>query len=168
MIFSHSFSVKVKLDPKHMNLSGKEIKNELIKQLKKQYGNTCKEIGYIFDDDIKITYRSQGYLDTIIMDGGINYDVDFTAKICYLSENEKLKCQIIKSNEECLLLRTTEIKYQDAPLVIFMPIRYHNEEKQKLLKKKKIGDIIYTTVLGSRFKTNIKPVKMNIIVVLQD
>ena len=162
MIYSHTFTKKIKLSAESMNKSSKEIDYLLLTKIKDKFGNKCIDQGYILKNKISIINRSKGYIDTIVIDGGICYTIKFTADVCYLDENEELECKIIKKNDEGLLLKTTNSAYKYIPLIIILPIRWHQDQEQEELRNLKINETIQTKVLGSRITNN---TDLNIIVV---
>ena len=114
----------------------------ILDQLKNDIGNKCINDGYIDKDSVNIVKRSIGKINSSHLNGSINYNVEYNAKVCNPKNNDIITCKVVGINTMGLM---TEFE----PLTIVLPRQHHLNSE--LFKEIEIDDDIEIEIIGSRF-----------------
>lgn len=133
------------------NLIGNNLNLILLKHLKREVEGKCNKEGFIKKNSIRLVSISAGTLES----ENVVYDVSFECLICHPVENQHIKCKIINITKAGIksIYGDTE---DESPIINYIA-RDHNYNN-KLFNEVKIGDVINTRVIGTRFELNDKKV----------
>lgn len=138
------------------------INKTIESRIKEEMEGTCINDGYVKKGSIKIISRSTGQIIVSQFNGGIIYNVRYSASICNPLEGTILKARVININKMGVLCKGGDD--DPEPLVVLMAKQHHinNETFEKL----KIDDIIKVKVIGKRYEFGDK--EINIVGVLHE
>ena len=144
------------------NQINNNINKTIEDRIKSEMEGTCINDGYVKKGSIKIISRSTGQIIVSQFNGGIIYNVRYSASICNPLEGAILKARVININKMGILCKGGDD--DPEPLVILMAKQHHinNETFEKI----KIDDIIKVKVIGKRYEFGDK--EINIVGVLHE
>ena len=129
------------------NLLQKNIQASLLAQLRMNYEGKCSPEGFIQNNSITITNYSLGRTNYI--KGGIDYQVQFQADVCFLHPGQRLKAPVT-------LRSKVGIHAETPPIKVLIPRDLHlgNAEFESVT----VGEDVEFEVIGSQFKQQDKEI----------
>ena len=111
----------IHIRPSNIN---KNLKINLLENLKDKVGNKCIKEGYVLKDSIKIVKYSAGIIHAAHFNGDIRYKIIYTAQIYNPVEKTEIICNIVNKNKMGILAEAGEIS--PAPISILVSKQHHN------------------------------------------
>ena len=160
--YSHQeiFTIKMDLPISKIN---RNIDTLLLLEIKRKYGNTCNENGYIFEDSIQLLNRSIGEISAINNTSSISYNVKYSSDIITPTVGERYKCLVEETSKMGILayIKDDE-KYNtvnESPLLIIIPSPILENQSLSIDDYKK-GDTLTVSVEAVRIKYNNKQIQV--------
>ena len=124
-----------------VSLDSDNFDNIILDTLKNEVGDKCIKHGYIKMDSIHILKRTIGTINSVRLNGSINYDISYSAEVCCPIIGQELECTIKNKNKMGLLA-------ERKPITIVIAKKSNDNEE---FSNYNIGDRIKIKILGSRF-----------------
>lgn len=134
------FKCSVNIDPVYLD---KNIKHQILKNIKETYEKKCLEVGYIHKIN-KISKMSEGTIYDCDLSGNISFNLDVDANIINYNIGDRVICKISEINENlgaiiCKKIKhDNEKKFHNYDVFILIIILEDNNE----LKNIRINDLV--------------------------
>ena len=105
-----------------------DIDNLILIKLKEQVEGICFEDGYIIPNSVKIIKRKLGKIKTTNNQSGVQYEIEYKAKIISPINGDELEIYVNNINKMgivgYILMHDTDSTSEDSPLVVMIPSEY--------------------------------------------
>jgi DNA-directed RNA polymerase subunit E'/Rpb7 len=137
-----------------INAIGKNLKEMIEVNIKKQYEAKCIKEGYIKPNSIKIISFSNGLITNGYL---IFYEVLFECEICFPVEGMLIKCVA----KNITIAGITALSADDellggSPVYVLVPKDYHLKYNNSYFNDIKVDDKFLIRVIGQKFQLNDK------------
>lgn len=143
----------IKISPK---LLQKTVKNTITEKLKEKVEGKCTKHGYIKNDSIEIFKITPGKIETISLNGYIQYSIQFYADVCNPLIGSLVKCTVKNINKFGILAVAgiqTDTGFINVMHIIIAKNSV-NINSDIDLEKLNIGDDIIVEILGKKYELN--------------
>tara|TARA_B100001094_G_scaffold333398_1_gene411464 strand:+ start:19573 stop:20079 length:507 start_codon:yes stop_codon:yes gene_type:complete len=132
-----------------------DIDNLILIKLKEQIEGICFEDGYIIPNSVKIIKRKLGKIKTTNNQSGIQYEIEYKAKIISPINGDELEIYVNNINKMGIVgyirMHDTDSTSEDSPLVVMIPSEYLKDSSYNI-EDINVGQKLNVTVIGSRIK----------------
>ena len=132
-----------------------DIDNLILIKLKEQVEGICFEDGYIIPNSVKIIKRKLGKIKTTNNQSGVQYEIEYKAKIISPINGDELEIYVNNINKMGIAgyirMHDTDSTSEDSPLVVMIPSEYLKDSSYNI-EDINVGQKLNVTVIGSRIK----------------
>lgn len=177
IFFKSIVSERVKLKPSELH---RDYKDVILEKLKAACEGKCTRNGYVKRGSIRLHKVSAGRIETISLNGDVNFVVLYQCEICNPAQGDVIKSTVVNTNKLGVLSHSgttinsgmidpisgEEIKKFVPVIQILVPRQLFVSDVD--LDRVSIGDTINVEVLGKKFKLNGKKIHVTARAVAHD
>ena len=143
----------------NLTIPSRELTNDIDNlvriKLKEQVEGICFEDGYIIPNSVKIIKRKIGQIKTTNNQSGVQYEIEYKAKIISPTEGDELEIYVNNINRMGIVgyirMNALDSTSEDSPLIIMVPSEYFKDSSYNM-EDINVGQKLNVIVIGTRIK----------------
>ena len=143
----------------NLTIPSRELTNDIDNlvriKLKEQVEGICFEDGYIIPNSVKIIKRRMGQIKTTNNQSGVQYEIEYKAKIISPTEGDELEIYINNINRMGIVgyirINALDNTSDDSPLIVMVPSEYFKDSSYNI-EDINVGQKLTVRVIGARIK----------------